>query len=242
MNTTNPLLRYPIEIQERVEDLRVQKQNALIITKLLETEFSDFARDNGVRLPTFTDINKYIKWAKVNRGVVLGQKSDDDYDDGITAYVSNSPEQQPAQQNGAVSESDVALMEPIDLSNPKNTLEDVKKRLQLSINRLEKQRIISFNGEYNDKLEATLKDYYKELARHTQTEVKMAEDLKDSDTISVGTVVFVLNKLFQCVNRTISEVSPEKAGLFFTTLTSKIKETKVEELQNILKEPSHANQ
>lgn len=233
MTTTNPLLKYPLDLQERVEELRVQKQNALIITKLIESEFSDSVKESGERLPTFTDINKYIKWAKVNRGVVLG-KTNTFEDEELSSDTANIVQESPAFSVN-ISESDAALIEPIDLSNPKSTLEDVKKRLQLSINRLEKQRI-SFNGEYNDKLEATLKDYYKELARHTQTEVKMAEDLKDSDTISVGTIVFILNKLFQCVRQTIAEIAPDKAEFFFTSLLARLKATKVDELQKILQE------
>lgn len=238
MTDTNPLLRYPLEVQEKVEELRLQKQNALMITKLIESLFGKMLMEQGLPMPSFTQINKYIKWAKVARGAVL---SNDTYSasDAVMADMDREAEEKALELEpvSTYTESleDKALAEPIDLSSPKNTLEDVKKRLQLSINRLERKRI-SLGNEYNDKLESTLKDYYKELAKHTQTEVKMAEELKDSDKIDVATVNYVLNKMFHCVSQTIAEVSPDSRDMFFSVLKNNIEKAKVNALTDILKE------
>lgn len=238
MTDTNPLLRYPLEVQEKVEELRLQKQNALMITKLIESLFGKLLMEQGLPMPSFTQINKYIKWAKVARGVPA---SNDSFSasDAVMADMDREAEEKALELEPVAtyteSLEDKALAEPIDLSSPKNTLEDVKKRLQLSINRLERKRI-SLGNEYNDKLESTLKDYYKELAKHTQTEVKMAEELKDSDKIDVATVNYVLNKMFHCVSQTIAEVSPDSRDMFFSVLKSNIEKAKVNALTDILKE------
>lgn len=239
MNDTNPLLRYPTEVQEKVEELRLQKQNALMIQKLVESLFGKKLMEQGMRMPTFTEINKYIKWAKKNRGETISNDRPS-ITDSVFAEMDREAEEQGLELEASeplsvIPIEDQALAEPIDLSSPKNTLEDVKKRLQLSINRLERLRI-SLRGEYNDKLEATLKDYYKELAKHTQTEVKMAEELRDSDKIDVATINFILNKLFQCVGQTITEVSPNSKEMFFGVLKENIKKAKVDALTNIMKE------
>ena len=63
-------------------------------------------------------------------------------------------------------------------------------------------------------LETTLRGYYVELSKLTHTEVKMAEELRDSDKIDVATITFILNKLFQCVASTIEEVDKDKRALF----------------------------
>lgn len=236
MNDTNPLLRYPLELQEKVEEFRVQKQNALMITKLIESTMGKQLAEAGMRMPTFTEINKYIKWAKKYRGEPVSNDkfsaSDAVIADMDQQAVDRAMDVEPVY---TVSAEDTALAEPIDLSTPKNTLEDVKKRLQLSINRLERYRM-SLRGEYNDKLESTLKDYYKELAKHTQTEVKMAEELRDSDKVDVATVNFMLNKLFQCVSQTVSEVSPNVRDMFFSVLRNNITRAKVDALTDIMKE------
>ena len=237
MNDTNPLLRYPTEVQEKAEELRLQKQNALMIQKLVESLFGKQLMEQGMRMPTFTEINKYIKWAKKNRGEALSNDrpsvTDSVFAEMDQEAMDKELELEPALTTLSI--EDQALAEPIDLSSPKNTLEDVKKRLQLSINRLERLRI-SMRGEYNDKLEATLKDYYKELAKHTQTEVKMAEELRDSDKIDVATINYILNKLFQCVGQTINEVSPNSKEMFFSVLKDNINKAKVDALTNIIKE------
>lgn len=238
MGDTNPLLRYPQEVQEKIEELRVSKQNALMITKVIESTFGKQLMEQGFRMPTFTEVNKYVKWARKNRGEVVDTNAVKTASDKLFEEYDREAEANGLQAEhvaSPVSVEDTALNELIDLSTPKNTLEDVKKRLQLTINRLERFRI-SLHGEYNDKLETTLKDYYKELAKHTQTEVKMAEDLKDSDKIDVGTMTFILNKLFQCVGQTVSEVAEEKRDMFFKVLKENINKTKVEALTDLKQE------
>jgi len=238
MSDTNPLLRLPMEVQEKVEELRLQKQNALMIQKVIESTFGKQMMDQGIRPPTFTDINKYVKWAKKNRGDVVKSDTPMSASDRLFAEMDEEAVDNELElERVAVPESleDKALAELIDLSTPKNTLEDVKKRLQLSINRLEKKRI-SLGNEYNDKLESTLKDYYKELAKHTQTEVKMAEELRDSDKVDVGTVNYIMNKLFQCVSQTVTEVNPSQREMFFKVLTENINRTKIDTLTDLLKE------
>ncbi len=239
MTDTNPLLRYPAEVQEEVESLRLNKMNALMIQKVVESKFGKLLSDQGMRMPTFTEINKYVKWAKLNRGDSLPKDNFSASDAVFADMDAEAMEKElplvSAAQAVPTTVEDQALSEPIDLSSPKNTLEDVKKRLQLSINRLERKRI-SLGEEYNDKLEATLKDYYKELAKHTQTEVKMAEELRDSDKIDVATINYILNKLFQCVGQTITEVSPSNKEMFFRVLKTNINKSKVDALTDIVKE------
>ena len=238
MADNNPLLKYPIEVQEKVEELRSNKQNALLITKVIESQFSNMLMENGFSVPTFTEITKYIKWAKKNRGSVLPNKQHSATDalfDEMDANVSEESELSAEPMSLNCAAEDAKLSELIDLSTPKNTLEDVKKRLQLSINRLEKRRI-SLGNEYDDKLETTLKGYYQELSKLTHTEVKMAEELKDSDKIDVATINFVLNKLFQCVSHTVSEVSPDKKEMFFSILQDNIKNSRSEALKDLMKE------
>lgn len=234
MSDTNPLIRFPLEVQEEVEQLRVNKQNALMITKIIESKFASKLAEQGFTVPSFNDINKYVKWAKKNRGSVPQSHSavDDLYADiDDRTPISMEPVTVPIQSAA----EDSVLQTSIDLSTPKNTLEDVKKRIQLSIQRLEKKRI-SLGEEYNDKLETTLRGYYVELSRLTHTEVKMAEELKDSDKIDVATVTYVMNKLFQCVASTIVEVDNDKRALFFSVLNDKVKHTKNKILEETIKE------
>ena len=174
------------------------------------------------------------RWAKKNRGIVPQKHSavDDVYAD-IDASV--PVDMEPVTVSTQSTAEDSVLQTSIDLSTPKNTLEDVKKRIQLSIQRLEKKRI-SLGEEYNDKLETTLRGYYIELSRLTHTEVKMAEELKDSDKIDVATVTYVMNKLFQCVASAIVEVDNEKRALFFSVLNEKVKHTKNKILEETIKE------
>lgn len=234
MSEVNPLLRFPLEVQEEIENLRCNNQNALMITKIIESKFATELIEKGIPVPTFNDVNKYCKWAKKARGVVIKETSATDQlfadnDASIEAMAEIS--QTPVQPSG----EDAVLQTSIDLSTPKNTLEDVKKRLQLSIQRLEKKRI-SFGDEYNDKLEVSLRGYYESLAKLTHTEVKMAEELKDSDKIDVSTINFILNKLFQCVFATIKEVDADKVSMFSSLLKEKITNTKNKVLEDILKE------
>ena len=240
MSETNPLIRFPLEVQEEVEKLRCNKQNALMITKIIESKYTQMLVEQGHPVPTFNDINKYVKWAKKNRGAVI--KSDyssvdaviDDMDndaiDGLDGFSGI-----PDKATVSCDAEDAVLQTGIELSTPKNTLEDVKKRLQLSIQRLEKRRI-TLGEEYNDKLEANLRGYYIELSRLTHTEVKMAEELRDSDKIDVATINFILNKLFQSVATAINDVAPDKRALFFSVLKNKVMETKNKVLEDIIKE------
>lgn len=238
MSDINPLVRFPLEVQEEAEKLRCDKQNALMITKIIENKYAAMLIEQGFTVPTFNDINKYVKWAKKNRGTVPAPKGNveavfSDMDADITINPDDL-DVQPSQPKPASSEDSV-LQTSIDLSTPKNTLEDVKKRLQLSIQRLEKKRI-ALGDEYNDKLETTLKGYYIELSRLTHTEVKMAEELKDSDKIDVATINFILNKLFQCVAATITELDSTKRSMFFSLLKEKVKDTKNKVLEDTIRE------
>lgn len=236
MSDINPLIRFPLEVQEEVEKLRCDRQNALMITKIIENKYAASLIEQGIQVPTFNDINKYVKWAKKARGSVPAPKSNVDavFVDGdeLALNLPNELDTAPAVDSAA---EDTVLQSSIDLSTPKNTLEDVKKRLQLSIQRLEKTRV-AMCGEYNDKLETQLRGFYTELARMTHTEVKMAEDLKDSDKIDVATVTFILNKLFQCVAATIAEIDGAKQAMFFSVLKDKVKNTKNKVLEDTIKE------
>lgn len=238
MSDINPLIRFPLEIQEEVENLRCDKQNALMITKIIENKYATMLIEQGLSVPTFNDINKYVKWAKKNRGVVPTKKGNveavfSDMDNSIETQIDDLDIQQDAEPISST--EDTVLKTSIDLSTPKNTLEDVKKRLQLSIQRLEKKRI-ALGSEYNDKLETTLRGYYVELSKLTHTEVKMAEELKDSDKIDVATINFILNKLFQCVASTITELDSTKRAMFFSLLKDKVKSTKNKILEDTIKE------
>lgn len=240
MSETNPLIRFPLEVQEEVEKLRCNKQNALMITKIIESKYTQMLVEQGHPVPTFNDINKYVKWAKKNRGAVI--KSDYSSVDAVIDDIDNDAMSGLDEFNGIPDKApvscdaeDAVLQTGIELSTPKNTLEDVKKRLQLSIQRLEKRRI-TLGEEYNDKLEANLRGYYIELSRLTHTEVKMAEELRDSDKIDVATINFILNKLFQSVATAINDVAPDKRALFFSVLKNKVMETKNKVLEDIIKE------
>lgn len=240
MSETNPLIRFPLEVQEEVEKLRCNKQNALMITKIIESKYTQMLVEQGQPVPTFNDINKYVKWAKKNRGAVI--KSDYSSVDAVidemdNEYAAGLGEFQDVSDKSPVNydAEDAVLQTGIELSTPKNTLEDVKKRLQLSIQRLEKRRI-TLGEEYNDKLEANLRGYYIELSRLTHTEVKMAEELRDSDKIDVATINFILNKLFQSVATAIKDVAPDKQALFFSVLKNKVMETKNKVLEDMIKE------
>ena len=238
MSDINPLIRFPLEIQEEVENLRCDKQNALMITKIIENKYATMLIEQGLSVPTFNDINKYVKWAKKNRGVVPTKKGNveavfSDVDNSIETKIDDLDIQQDSEPISST--EDTVLKTSIDLSTPKNTLEDVKKRLQLSIQRLEKKRI-ALGSEYNDKLETTLRGYYVELSKLTHTEVKMAEELKDSDKIDVATINFILNKLFQCVAATITELDSTKRAMFFSLLKDKVKSTKNKILEDTIKE------
>ena len=240
MSETNPLIRFPLEVQEEVEKLRCNKQNALMITKIIESKYTQMLVESGHPVPTFNDINKYVKWAKKNRGAVI--KSDyssvdaviDDMDNDMANNLTEDVLVNDRPTLSSDSE-DAVLQTGIELSTPKNTLEDVKKRLQLSIQRLEKRRV-TLGDEYNDKLEANLRGYYVELSRLTHTEVKMAEELRDSDKIDVATINFILNKLFQSVAAAINEVDITKRALFFSVRKNKVMETKNQVLGDIIKE------
>jgi hypothetical protein len=237
MSDINPLLRFPLEVQEEVENLRCNNQNALMITKIIESKFATDLLEKGAPVPTFNDINKYVKWAKKNRGTVISKQSptDDLLNEMDAEEEATLTEMTKDLQRVDASGENSVLQTSIDLSTPKNTLEDVKKRLQLSIQRLEKKRI-SLGDEYNDKLEVSLRGYYESLAKLTHTEVKMAEELKDSDKIDVATINFILNKLFQCVFSTIKEVDADKSSMFYNILKDKITNTKNKVLEDILKE------
>lgn len=240
MSDTNPLLKFPLEIQEEVEKLRCNKQNALMITKIIESKYTQSLLEQGLSVPTFNDINRYVKWARKNRGAVISDQpsaSDAVFADMDAQAMAELEDVRPKRGRPALDAEteDTVLQTSIDLSTPKNTLEDVKKRLQLSIQRLEKKRIL-LGDEYNDKLETTLRGYYVELSKLTHTEVKMAEELRDSDKIDVATITFILNKLFQCVASTIEEVDKDKRALFFAILQDKVKDTKNKVLEDTLKE------
>lgn len=240
MSDTNPLLKFPLEIQEEVEKLRCNKQNALMITKIIESKYTQSLLEQGLSVPTFNDINRYVKWARKNRGAVISEPSsasDAVFADMDAQAMAELEDVRPKRGRPALDAEteDTVLQTSIDLSTPKNTLEDVKKRLQLSIQRLEKKRIL-LGDEYNDKLETTLRGYYVELSKLTHTEVKMAEELRDSDKIDVATITFILNKLFQCVASTIEEVDKDKRALFFAILQDKVKDTKNKVLEDTLKE------
>jgi len=249
MIEANPLLRFPEYIQTEVENLRLDKQNALMIAKIIESKYVHQLQEEGLRCPTFNDIKKYLKWAKAHRGVPT-KDAGAGVGDNVAAVLADmdeeaqqqaesgldTPPAEPAKpaQPAVLSAEDAALITEIDLTTPKSTLEDVKKRLQLTIYRLEKLRVLS-PDTYNDKLEVNLKNYYIELAHLTHTEVKMAEELRDSDKIDVSTVKFILNKLFQCVSQAINDTDPVKSELFFSVLTTAIKRTKNEYLEQCLK-------
>jgi hypothetical protein len=233
MSEENVLLKYPLEVQEEIENQRGAGQNALMICKIIESKFGTLLIESGSRAPTYQEIKKYLKWAKENRGRVASKKGDIA---GVEGDLLEEAEYAAATTEcmAVVTPENTELSTLIDLTSPKSTLADVKRRLQLSINRLEKLRIYLGDNNYNDKLETTLKGYYVELAKLTHTEVKMAEELRDTDTVDVATINFTLNKLFQCVHLTINEIQPDKRDIFFTRLQSIIKDTRNTVLNEVL--------
>ena len=163
--------------------------------KISKTIESNF----GVKLPSLFVVDKYLDSLKKNNDNVIPQEE-----------VEEGPK--------------VSALEglKIDTSSLKNQNESVKNLIIRKIETLQRQSILS---GFDKDLEQTIQRYLVELSKLTINEVKVKDDFKDTEKVSLGDIKFYLNKIMSCVRTCVNKAAPDKVDDIFKDLKVQLEYT-----------------
>ncbi|MBO5857055.1 MAG: hypothetical protein J6Q87_02280 [Clostridia bacterium] len=152
----------------------------------------------GVKLPSLFVVDKYLDSLKKNNDNVIPQEE--------------------------VESPKVSALEglKIDTSSLKNQNESVKNLIIQKIETLQRQSILS---GFDKDLEQTIQRYLVELSKLTINEVKVKDDFKDTEKVSLGDIKFYLNKIMSCVRTCVNKAAPDKVDDIFKDLKVQLEYT-----------------
>lgn len=206
-------LNLPSHILTDIVNMHNNGQNSLIISKILEQKYSSELSNLNIPIPTYSQLDRYLKSVNVNTSVTKTQ------DIPTPVFNTLGDDLAPSTPAYKLSEHDSYLKKSINLSSVKDTNQDLKKRIADTILRMESQRV-SYPETFTDKDEDRLQRYYDMLSKHNLAEIKVSDALKDKDILDTQTVVFFINKLFSslklCVDKYVK--STEDRNRFFLEL------------------------
>lgn len=168
---------------------------ALKISKTIESNF-------GFKLPSLFVVNKYLdSLEKDKAGVIPETKEESD-----------------------VVSTDNSLLSglKIDTSSLKNQNESIKN---LIIQKLEVLQRQSLTSGFDKDLEQTIQRYLVELSKLTINEVKVKDDFKDTEKVSLSDIKFYLNKIMSCVRTCVNKAAPDKVDGIFQDLKVQLEYT-----------------
>lgn len=236
-------LNLPPHILADINTMAASGQNALIISKIIEQKYGEEIAKLKLTIPTFSQIDKYIKETKKARAVKQATDIVKHTDNSMVNFSTDNGEV-PATldfdndvESGAhkLSSFDKNLTTKVNLSSVKDTNADLKQKIADTIARMENQRT-QFPETFTDKDEDRLQRYYDMLSKHNLSEIKVAEALKDQDVLDTPTVVFFINKLFSSMKTCVDKYVPtENRERFILDLKNIISSTGDEGAKVIMK-------
>lgn len=168
---------------------------ALKISKTIESNF-------GFKLPTLFVVNKYLdSLEKDKAGVIPETKEELDTVSSDNSLLSGLK---------------------IDTSSLKNQNESIKN---LIIQKLEVLQRQSLTSGFDKDLEQTIQRYLVELSKLTINEVKVKDDFKDTEKVSLSDIKFYLNKIMSCVRTCVNKAAPDKVDGIFQDLKVQLEYT-----------------
>ena len=186
-------------------------------------------------LPSVNILQKYINWRRENP---------------LLYAINTSPVLQPKdviQEITRTVEGQVVDInhEEFDYSEmPTEILHDNKKALEFLKNSVTKEifKIQQSSQTVISKYElANLISLFKTLKELIHSDIKLAEDLKDTEQISVGDVKLAIEKLFDAVYLTVDRIMPEQKEPFKVELEKVLQYYQSNLLEEIALEETHEN-
>lgn len=168
---------------------------ALKISKTIESNF-------GVKLPSLFIVDKYLDTLKKNNEDTIPLEKEENKEE---LYKPN-------------------LLEglKIDTSSLKNQNESIKNLIIQKIEMLQKQSLLD---GFDKDLEQTIQRYLVELSKLTINEVKVKDDFKDTEKVSLSDIKFYLNKIMSCVRTCVNKAAPDKVDGIFKDLKVQLEYT-----------------
>lgn len=164
-------------------------------------------------MPSTGTLFKYVKWRRQNpklSAVYLPPELNEDEQQELN----NSPVSGIVPIEDPITDDDTE-----DVNSSKDIMESMKGILWSRIKSLKGE--LSKNFDYTK--EKQLSSYLAEMRQLVQADVKLAEDLKDSDKISISEIKLSLTRLFSAVYMAVDRVMPEKKEEFRTQLFNVLK-------------------
>lgn len=168
---------------------------ALKISKTIESNF-------GFKLPSLFVVNKYLDSLEKDKAGVI-------------------PETREETETTTTDNSLLSGLK-IDTSSLKNQNESIKN---LIIQKLEVLQRQSLTSGFDKDLEQTIQRYLVELSKLTINEVKVKDDFKDTEKVSLSDIKFYLNKIMSCVRTCINKAAPDKVDGIFKDLKVQLEYT-----------------
>lgn len=210
------LFKAPDSVRARVDELILDyKCGAITIINKFVEEDPEGAR----HLPTANTLHKYVLWRRANPTLY-----------SLRSKQVNIVAEAPEESNKLIATAERVLAglpeaivkEPIQinyeldmLSDSKQTLEYLKRTVAMKIQEIEGRQ----QENYDKYAEQNLVNLFKILKDLVHSEVKLAEELKDSEKIPVADVKVSIHKLFDAVYMTVDRIMPEKKAVFQEELT-----------------------
>ena len=169
---------------------------ALKISKTIESNF-------GFKLPSLFIVNKYLDSISKNNDNTIPTEGKE---------LAKEENQGPDLLSGL----------KIDTSSLKNQNESIKNLIIQKIEVLQKQ---SLTEGFDKDLEQTIQRYLVELSKLTINEVKVKDDFKDTEKVSIADVKFYLNKIMSCVRTCVNKSAPDKVDDIFKDLKVQLEYT-----------------
>lgn len=193
------------KVIDKIEDLpeyilteirRLFLEENLGALKISKTIESNF----GVKLPSLFIVDKYLDTLKKNNETTIPQE----------------------EVKEELSEPNLLEGLKIDTSSLKNQNESIKNLIIQKIEVLQRQ---SLTNGFDKDLEQTIQRYLVELSKLTINEVKVKDDFKDTEKVSLSDIKFYLNKIMSCVRTCVNKAAPDKVNDIFKDLKVQLEYT-----------------
>lgn len=185
----------------------------------------------GYKLPPLHTVDNYLK-------SLTSSSIQPDYEDPVKSTKESS--------------GLLTSLSGIDTSSLRNQNKSLKEFVKAKLEVLQAK---SLNNEFDKDVENLIQRYVLELSKLTLNEVKIKDELKDTEKVSLSEVKFYLNKIMSCVRTCINQHSPDKVDEIFKDLKIQLdyvlngvvdshvygSQASIDEEQRILKEKNNEN-
>lgn len=193
MKQVSKMDELPSSVLDEVRRLYLEDgEGALRVSKVIESNF-------GYKLPPLHTVDTYLK--------SLDTKSPSS---NPSSSISDTQSSQQL-STGNILDS----LSGIDTSSLKNQNSSLKEFIKAKIETLQAK---SLNQEFDKDVENLIQRYAVELSKLTLNEVKIKDEFKDTEKVSLSDVKFYLNKIMSCVRMCINQHAPELVDNIFKDL------------------------